>query len=58
MAAIRARRGGAAVYPFGIDGFDVYGAGEKLDDVIHAYLTSKLCNLSERLSGSSADRLY
>jgi replicative DNA helicase len=32
MAAIRARRGGAAVYPFGIDGFDVYGAGEKLDD--------------------------
>ena len=32
MAAIRARRGGAAVYPFGIDGFDVYGKDEKLDD--------------------------
>jgi replicative DNA helicase len=32
MAAIRARRGGAACFPYGIDGFDVYGEGERLDD--------------------------
>ena len=32
MTAIRARRGGVACYPYGIDGFDVYGPNEKLDD--------------------------
>lgn len=32
MAAIRARRGGAACFPYGIDGFDLYGTEEKLDD--------------------------
>lgn len=32
MASIRARRGGAACYPYGIDGFDIYGPDEKLDD--------------------------
>ena len=32
MNIIRARRKGMAVYPFGIDGFDMYGPDEKLDD--------------------------
>lgn len=32
MTAIRARRGGAACFPYGVDGFDVYAADEKLDD--------------------------
>lgn len=32
MAAIEARSNGAACLPFGIDGFDVYGPDEKLDD--------------------------
>ena len=31
MMVIRARRGGTAVYPFGIDGFDIYGKDEFID---------------------------